>query len=464
MKPSKEEKRMKRALLIVAITSLCLSLSWTPVAKGQGKVDQKVLKLFEDLQEVIIAVSNSIKLSVVHIEVVHKQDDLKFKSLASGLVVDQRGYILTNEHVVDKATSVLVTLPSKLEYPAEIIGVDKQTDLALIKIDTPEQLLTAKLGNSDEVQVGEWVIAVGNPYGFDRTVSFGVVSGKGRVVPFMPTAVPLINDFIQTDAAIDPGSSGGPLVNLKGEAIGINSMGLGRAQGFTIPINMAKEVMEKLLQSGTIERGWAGISLQPFSRKFASYYGLSDLKGVLIADVQEDSPSDRAGLKPGDVVLKFRGQPISAEKSEDLNKFAQLIAATPVGTQAELKILRNQKEFTVAMEVGTQPKVKPEEYETEYGFTVEEITDNLYRMKRLEDKNGVYVSYVDVAGPAGQADLQSGDVIKKVEDFEVENLEDFKGALEKVEGKEQIMLQVKKGKLARFVLLEPEEKHAKAGE
>src|SRR3990172_638757 len=374
---------MRKYLFSLVVFFTCLS--WSALA--QDKSDTKILKLFEDLQKVIISVSNSVKASVVHIEVVHKQDDLKYKSLASGVVVDEKGYVLTNEHVVDKATSVMVTLASKLEYPAEIIGVDKQTDLALLKIDSPEKLVTAILGNSDQVQVGEWVIAVGNPYGFDRTVSFGVVSGKGRVVPNIPTEVQLINDFIQTDAAIDPGSSGGPLVNLRGEAIGINSMGLGRAQGFTIPINMAKEVMEKLLQSGTIERGWAGIVLQPFNRKFAKYYGVPGAGGVLISRVQENSPAFQAGLKSGDVVLKFRDQSVAAEKNEDLNKFAQLIASTPVKTKATMEILRDQKKMEIQMEVGTQPKVKPEEFESEYGFTVEEITDNLFRTKRLEDKN-----------------------------------------------------------------------------
>lgn len=208
--------------------------------------DQKVLKLFDELEKGIISVSNAITPAVVHIEVLKKSDDFKYKSQASGLVIDEKGYILTNEHVVDKALSIIVTLQSKLEYPAELIGTDKLTDLALIKIETKEKLSVAKLGNSDKVQVGEWVIAVGNPYGFDRTVSFGIVSGKGRVLPNLPVEVQPINEFIQTDAAIDPGSSGGPLVNLRGEVIGINSVWVGRGQGFTIPINTAIEVKDKL--------------------------------------------------------------------------------------------------------------------------------------------------------------------------------------------------------------------------
>ena len=180
---------------------------------------------------------------MVHIEVVKKQDTQKYESIGSGLIIDSTGYILTNEHVVDKHVEVMVTLESKREYRAEVIGADKLTDLALIKIDIPPMSNSSGhiLADSDSLQVGEWVIAVGNPYGFDRTVSFGIVSGKGRVLPGQSTT-PLLNDFIQTDAAIAPGSSGGPLVNLRGEVIGINSRGLGQTQGFTIPINVAIEV------------------------------------------------------------------------------------------------------------------------------------------------------------------------------------------------------------------------------
>ncbi|MCI0531047.1 MAG: trypsin-like peptidase domain-containing protein [candidate division Zixibacteria bacterium] len=449
---------MKRAVLILGLAGVLLVLN----SVSYGQTDQKSLKMFDDLKKVIISVSNSIKPAVVHIEVVHKQDDIKYKSLASGLIVDDKGYILTNEHVVDRATAVTVTLPNKLEYMAEIVGVDKQTDLALLKIEPPDNLATARLGNSDEVQVGEWVVAVGNPYGFDRTVSFGIVSGKGRVIPNIPTEVPLINDFIQTDAAIDPGSSGGPLVNLKGEAIGINSMGMGRAQGFTIPINMAKKVMLNLIKSGTIERGWAGIVLQPLNRNFARYFGQSSLQGILVSDVQENSPAWGAGLKAGDVILKFDGSTVTAEKEEDLNQFAQQIAATDIGSKVSLEIRRGNDNLELTLEVGTQPKVKSDEFETPYGFTVEEITDNLFRRRRLDDKEGVYVSYVDVAGPAGKAELERGDVVRRVEESSVGDLEEFKQALDKVKGKKQIMLQVLRGKLGRFILLETDtEKQAK---
>jgi serine protease Do len=417
--------------------------------------NQKVIKLFDDLQKVIISLSNRIQPSVIHIEVIKKSDSFKFKSLASGLVVDPDGYILTNEHVVDKAQSIRVTLTSKLEYPAEVIGTDKQTDLALIKIKAEEKLSVPKFGNSEKIEVGEWVIAVGNPFGFDRTVSFGIVSGKGRVIPFLPEESRLISDFIQTDAAIDPGSSGGPLVNLKGEVIGINSIGLGRGQGFTIPINTALKIKEKLLAAGVIERGWLGLSIQPLNREFAEYFGDEKLEGILISDVEPDSPAKESGLLPGDIILEFQGEKISAEKEDDLNRFSLLVSESPVGEFSSIKVQRKEKVLDLKVKIALQPKVKAEEYETDLGFTVKEITDVLYREYMLEDKEGVFVSFVEVGGPASQGELLEEDVIKKIEGLKISTLEDFKKALEKVKDQKQILLAIKRGKNQRFILIQP---------
>lgn len=439
--------------IYIFITTLMLGLFQFSSAISAD--DQKILNLFDDLQKVIISLSNRIQPSVLHIEVIKKSDSFKFKALASGLVVDQNGYILTNEHVVDKAQSIRVTLPSKLEYTAEIIGVDKQTDLALIKIKSEEKLAVPNFGNSDKIEVGEWVIAVGNPFGFDRTVSFGIVSGKGRVIPFLPEESRLISDFIQTDAAIDPGSSGGPLVNLKGEVIGINSIGLGRGQGFTIPINTALEIKDKLLASGIIERGWLGLSIQPLNREFAQYFGDEDLKGLLVSDVEPNSPAQKAGFLPGDIILEYQGEKVSAEKEEDLNRFSLLVSESPVGKYVSLRIKRKENSLDLKAKIALQPKVKPEEYETDLGFTVKEITYGIYRDYMLEDKEGVLVSFVEVGSPASQGELSEGDVIKKVEDMKISTLDDFKKSLEKVKGQKQILLAIKRGKNQRFILIQP---------
>jgi serine protease Do len=442
---------MRKSYILITVITLFLF----QFSKAIPADNQKVLDLFDDLQKVIISLSNRIQPSVIHIEVIKKSDSFKFKSLASGLVVDPNGYILTNEHVVDKAQSIRVTLTNKLEYPAEVIGTDKQTDLALIKIKADEKLSVPKFGNSEKIEVGEWVIAVGNPFGFDRTVSFGIVSGKGRVIPFLPEESRLISDFIQTDAAIDPGSSGGPLVNLKGEVIGINSIGLGRGQGFTIPINTALKIKDKLLAAGVIERGWLGLSIQPLNREFAKYFGDEKLKGILISDMEQNSPAEQAGLLPGDIILEYQGEKISAEKEDDLNRFSLLVSESPVGEFATIRIQRKEKALDLKVKIALQPKVKAEEYETDLGFTVKEITDVIYREYMLEDKEGVLVSFVEVGGPASQGELSEEDVIKKVEDLKISNLEDFKKALEKVKDQKQILLAIKRGKNQRFILIQP---------
>lgn len=444
---------MKRNVIFFILISLFLF----QVSLAQAEEKEKVLNLFNELQQVIISVSDTIKPSVVHIEVVKKSGDIKYQSMASGLIINEKGYILTNDHVVDKAQSVMVTLPSKLEYPAEIIGTDKLTDLALIKIETPEELTVAELGNSDSVQVGEWVIAVGNPYGFDRTVSFGIISGKGRVLPNLPVEIQLINDFIQTDAAIDPGSSGGPLVNLTGEVIGINSIWVGRGQGFTIPINTAIEVKDKLLASGDIKRGWIGIAIQPLSRDYARYFGDPHLEGIIVSDIEPDSPAQRGGLKPGDIIIQYQAEKVKAEKEEDLNKFTTAVSQTPPEQKADLKVIREGKSLDLLIEIGTKPKVKADEHESDLGFTVKEITDAIYRTRRLQDKEGVLVSFVEVGGPAGKAELKEGDIIKRIEDYQINDIENLKEALKDLKDEKELMLTVVRGKNKKFVLLIKEE-------
>jgi serine protease Do len=393
-----------RILVSALLISALLSVS--------GWCDDGSLEIFDKLKSLIISVSDSIKPAVVHIEVVKKKRDQRFESMGSGLVIDKSGHILTNEHVVDDHIEITVALESNRDYQAEVIGVDKLTDLALIKIEVPEdiELTAAPLGNSDSVQVGEWVIAVGNPYGFDRSVSFGIVSGKGRVLN-VPSLTPLINDFIQTDAAIAPGSSGGPLVNLRGEVIGINSRGVGRTQGFTIPINIAIEVKNKLLASGKIERGWLGLILQPLNRSYATYLGDPEMEGILIADIDPDSPADKAGLSPGDVILEFDGEKLEAEKDDDLNSFTMSISRSEVDEKKKLRIFRNGTEKTIEVVIGEKPKVKEEEFETSLGFTVKEITNNVFRTYLLETKEGVFVSYVEIGGVAAKGNLYEGDTI-----------------------------------------------------
>jgi serine protease Do len=439
---------MKKGLLI-SISILLLAAPRMALAQTKG------LELFDELKSLIISVADSITPAVVHIEVVKKQDTQRYQSLGSGLIIDQSGYILTNEHVVDKYVDVTVTLQSNREYPAEVLGADKLTDLALIRIDVPEgvKLHAARLGNSDSLQVGEWVIAVGNPYGFDRTVSFGIVSGKGRVLNIQ-SSTQLLNNFIQTDAAIAPGSSGGPLVNLRGEVIGINSRGMGQTQGFTIPINVAIDVRDKLLKSGSIERGWIGIVMQPLNRSYARYLKQPEMEGVLIPDVIEGSPADKAGIKPGDVLLSYGDIKLSAEKDDDLNKLTLIIAQTQVGTEKELSIFRGGENKKIKIKVGEQPKVKADEFETQFGFTVKEITEDMYRTYLLQTRDGVYVSFVDVGTVADKGDLIDGDVITAVNNRQAPDFKTFKELINAAANDDFILLSVLRGKEHNLALLD----------
>jgi len=432
-----------------------MALLFIMVSVPKIYADSKGLEIFDELKSLIISVSDSITPAVVHIEVIKKQDTQRFESIGSGLIIDSTGYILTNEHVVDKYVEVMVTLESKREYRAEVIGADKLTDLALIKIEVPAdvKLKVAHLGNSDSLQVGEWVIAVGNPYGFDRTVSFGIVSGKGRVLTGQSTT-PLLNDFIQTDAAIAPGSSGGPLVNLRGEVIGINSRGLGQTQGFTIPINVAIEIRDKLLKSGNIERGWLGMVTQPLNRSYAKYLGKPDMEGVLVSDVFEESPARKYGIKPGDVLLKYGDEILSAEKDDDLNKLTLMVAQTPVGTEKTLSIYRDGEIRNIKIIIGEQPKIKADEYETKFGFTAKEITDDMYRTFMLETRDGVLVSFVDVGTVADKADLTDGDVITTVNSKPTPDFKTFKKVLSGASEQNYILLSVLRGKEHYLCLLD----------
>jgi serine protease Do len=436
---------MKTILLVFSMSIFIFNQ-----AAGQG------LQIFDDLQELIINVSEQVKPTVVHIEVVKKHNNTRYESLGSGLIVSRTGYIITNEHVVDKHISVTVTLESKLEYPAEVIGTDKLTDIALIKIEPPagESLKIAKLGDSDAVEVGEWVLAVGNPYGFDRTVSFGIVSGKGRVLNLPFDNAPLLNDFIQTDAAIDPGSSGGPLVNLRSEVIGINSIGMGRMQGFTIPINIAIDVMDKLLETGTIERGYIGIVVQPLNRSYAKFYGKPDLQGILVADVFEEYSARKAGLQPGDIILTFDGEPMAAENDDDLSKFTMAVSACKVGDKKLLEIIRDGKQRTIELKVGQKPKVNPDEYETDFDFTVEEITEDMFRRYLLQTREGVYVRFVEVGSPGDKGGLIAGDIITRVGDKDIKNLDDFKKAMNEIGKPDYTLLRVMRGKEYAYALLD----------
>lgn len=436
---------MNRKIPVLILLGLLLIL---PASAQEG------LKTFENLQKVIADLSDRLKPSVVHIEVNARRGDVRRKGLGSGLIISSDGQIVTNHHVIDQAEYIAVILDDGSKYEARVLRRDSQTDLALLKIDTGRTLPAARLADSDRVSVGEWVLAIGNPYGFDRTVSFGIVSGKGRFIPGTDTEVALLNDFIQTDALIDPGSSGGPLINLRGEVIGINSVGIGRGQGFTIPANVVQEVLTRTEIEGRIERGWIGVYLQPFTREIADYLGVPSKRGVMVSDVQPNSPAQAAGLRSGDVILTFNGIPVEAEQEEEINRFAQMVTALRPQTAATLTLLRDGQEITREVSIGVQPPVDAREVDTGFGLLLKEITYQLFLEYRLDDRDGALVSYVSRGSVADDAGVEVGDVLIAIEGKPIRNLEDVEHVLPELRKKTRFLLTLRRGKVVRYALVD----------
>ena len=373
-------------------------------------------------------------------------------ALGSGFAISSDGLILTNNHVVEKATEIKIKLQSGHEYEAKLVGRDPKTDLALIRVKPDKDFpAPAKLGDSDTMRVGDWVMAVGNPFGLGRTVTTGIISAKSRILGAGP-----YDDFLQTDAAINPGNSGGPLFNMKGEVIGINTAIIAQGQGigFAIPINMAKELLPQL-KTGKIVRGWLGVMIQDITPELAKSFGLKSDKGVLISSVVKDSPAEKAGLKSGDVILRFDGKEI-----ENAHKLSQLAAETTPNTVVKIEVLRNGKEETISLTVGTMPGAGEEmvapQKESEWGMTVQELTPQLAQQLGLESgSTGVVVSDVSEGSPAAEAGLRPGDLIAEVNRTVVNNLSEYRQALKQVKSGENLLMLVKRGDGAFFVVLTP---------
>lgn len=376
------------------------------------------------------------------------QRDLKRKSLGSGFIISKDGYILTNTHVVDNATEVKVSLSDEKVYEAEIVGRDPKTDIALIKIKANGDLPTVSLGNSDDLEVGDWVLAIGNPFGLDQTVTAGIVSAKGRIVGAGP-----YDNFIQTDASINPGNSGGPLFNTKGEVVGINTMifspsGGNVGIGFAIPVNMAREILSQLKEKGKVTRGWLGVMIQHVTPELAQSFGLAKEKGALVSDVVKDSPAEAASLKRGDIVLKYDGKDV-----DKMNDLSRLVGMTPVGKEVELLVLREGKEINVNVKIGEMKEEKEaaeEKGETDLGMNVQDITPEIARYYSLEDTAGVIVAGVEEDSPAADAGIARGDIIKEINRMPVKNLSDYRKALRTSKGK-TILFLVKRGDSTLYI-------------
>lgn len=360
----------------------------------------------------------------------------------SGFIIRADGVILTNNHVVEDAKEITVTLTDKQEYPAKVLGRDSKTDLAVLKIDPKGALPVAKLGDSESLQVGDWVMAIGNPFGLSNTVTAGIVSAKGRVIGAGP-----YDDFIQTDASINPGNSGGPLFNEQGEVVGINSAIFSRGGGnigigFAIPVNLAKQLLPELETTGSVTRGWLGVGIQRMTPELAKSLGAEEANGALVAEVTEDSPAAKGGIERGDVIVRYNGKDV-----EDSTSLPSLVAATPVDKTVPVEVLRNGKTKTISVTIAklkADEVANAEEESTEqkgkWGLALRDLRPEEREQMGLKADEGVMVGNVQPESPAAEAGMQVGDVILEVNKKAVATVTDLKKELGKAESDSPLLL------------------------
>jgi serine protease Do len=472
---------MKTYTATGAVLILGLSTGLLPAseARAQGRSEREAIRRVEDLSLAFEQASKVIAPSVVYITAVQRSGDRSRNQLedfldqfgrrrgrerpetdgerggrptrgqGSGVIVRADGHILTNYHVVENAVKVEVTLANGRQYDAEVVGTDEETDLAVIRIDT-DNLQPATFTDSDDIAVGQWVLAVGNPFGLDNTVTAGIISAKGR--PAMGLAT--FGNFIQTDAAINPGNSGGPLVNLKGEILGINNaittetggyMGI----GFAIPANMARSVLENLLEHGEVHRGWLGItmSIVPLDPDVAAEAGY-DGQGVLITDVSDPSPAHDAGLREGDIIIGVGGKVVT-----NSNVLQNAVARRQPGTQLEMTIFRDGRDRRMPVRLGERPSAVELQLaqagavaSDALGLIVQELTEERARDRELQSTHGVVVIAVMPDGTADLFGIKPNDVIIALDHKPIEDLDDFRQATEQLDSDDPIHIQLKRGR------------------
>ena len=378
------------------------------------------------------------------------------RGVGTGFVIDATGYLVTNHHVVDGANTIEVTLSDGRKFPGKVIGSDPETDLALLKIEA-SGLPTIPLGSSSALRVAEPVMAIGNPFGLDHTVTVGIISGTGRFI-----GAGRYDDFLQTDAAINPGNSGGPLINTRGEAVGINSAIASRSGGFqgvgfAIPVDLAKPILQQLRTAGKVTRGWVGVSIQPLTQELAKSFGLGGTQGALVASVMESSPAAQAGIKPGDVIVRFDGKAIDGPRA-----LPPLVAMTPVGKAVDMVVLRDGAEQKVRLTVGNLPdnpreaKASPGESRVadRLGVGLQELTPELARRLGVKEESGVVVTEVKPESPAAQAGLATGDVIREVNRLPVKGLDDVEKGMTRTAPAKQVLLRVEREGNQRYIVVD----------
>lgn len=368
----------------------------------------------------------------------NQEKALKQRSLGSGFIIDPRGYIVTNHHVIENADNIKVRLKSGDEFDARPIGRDPNTDLALIKIEAGITLPVLEAGDSRALKIGQWVVAIGSPFGFEQTVTAGIVSAKGRVIGSGP-----YDDFIQTDASINPGNSGGPLLNMRGEVVGINTaiIASGQGIGFAIPFNMARGIIAQLMTRGEVTRGWLGVAIQPLSRELADYYGLKNKSGVLVTEVFPDDPADHAGILPRDIITGINGKKIKGGR--DLTR---TIADTAVGETVRIEVLRDGRakylDVTIAKRNDAASDNRPADSvpEDALGIRVSDVTPEMMQRFELSRAKGVIVVGLEPEGRGAAAGLRVGDMIEEVNHHRITTSGDYQKALATIRPGETVSL------------------------
>jgi serine protease Do len=432
-------------LKFILMEMVCMAALWTPVQAKERNTPG-------DLSTAIARVARQNIPAVVHIEVIQRQDVVnpvlpfendpffqyffgvprmnrsfkrELRGLGTGMIMDSQGHILTNNHVVGGASEIKILLASGKRYKAKLVGADPKTDLAVIRVSTKEPLPHVTFGDSNKVEVGEWVIAIGHPRGLDQTVTQGIISAKHRRGIMNPSSY---QDFLQTDAAINPGNSGGPLLDLQGEVIGINAAIVSQSGGFeglgfAIPSNMALYIAKQLISHGKVERGWMGVSTQELTPELTKSFGMDVPKGALVADVVSGSPADRAGIQRGDVVIAYQGKDIPNSST-----LRNEVAATPIGKDAKVRVLRKGEKQELTVKIG-----KLEDATMRLASSIKDRLDAEVRpvtAKEAEEYNlssqqGVAIVWLDPGGPIGKVGFEVGDIILEINGQTIESMERF---------------------------------------
>lgn len=473
------KSRLSKAGGVVFALALALALGLGLGVHRVAVADQgqSSLPSPKDLSRTFINVAKQIKPAVVNIDVVEKakrttmrlpegfpqipgfgdMQPRKQQGTGSGVIISSDGYILTNNHVAGSADQIKVKLADGREFKARVIGKDAETDLAVIKIDE-QNLPFARLGDSDKVEQGEWVIALGSPFGLQQTMTAGIVSAVGRDLG----ASSQFTNFIQTDASINPGNSGGPLINMEGEVIGINSMifsqtGTSEGIGFAIPSNLANKVYAALIKNGKVTRGYLGVYLQPVSPSLARTVGYTGTEGAVVGDLaRENTPAANAGLRSGDVIVEFDGKPVKSPK-----QLTEMVADTPVGKATSIKYVRDGRIETSTIRLGERPtdsndadqpeQPDPEQDTGKLGISVSNVTPELAARLKLRMATGVAITGVQADGPGADAGLQRGDIIHRVNRVPITNRQDYQRAIATIRGEKEVTLQVERSGQLRFV-------------